>query len=625
MSQYVDQKDTKHLKVRITFLLGIVSFVFLIIIIRLWYLQLIKDNYYKRLAENNRIRLAKISAPRGIVFDADNNRLIENRPGFDIILVREDIKDWARLKKVLPSLVNIARDDMDRKLNKAKNNPPYQPIKLKHDIDWNDAAKIEIFQIDLPGISLAVSPRRLYPRGGIASHLLGYIGEVDEDDLKRLEGPRYSAGDMIGKYGIENSWDEYLRGINGSKQVEVDATGRGIGLLKQVNPIPGNNIHLTIDLHTQDTAAKVMEGKSGAIVALDPNNGKIKAMFSSPSFDPNLFIKGLTQEEWERLIKSPFHILTNKTIQGQYPPASTLKPIVAAALLEERIVSPSTFIYSGPSFSYGDRVYRDWKQEGHGEINIYRAIVESSDTFFYQTGVKLGIDKLSYYLKRFGLDKPTGIDLRDEKHGLVPSRNWKRKVFKDQWYDGDTILASIGQGYMLATPLQIANAYAAIANGGTLFKPQLVDRVETPEGKVISEFEARETGTLPVSTKTLRLIRQALAGVVHDSKGTARGIRMDDLKIAGKTGTAQVVRLGEERKRPEELPYKLRDHAWFVGYAPAHAPKIVVCVLVEHGGFGSETAAPLAREVIKAYLRLENTTTAGSNLETHGDNTVTPG
>ena len=602
MTPYVAQKEPFYLQVRLYYIAGIVLFIFLLIIIRLWDLQVIKSSEMKRFSENNRIRVVRLTAPRGIIFDRNGNRLVENRPGFDLTVVREDLKDIEALKETLPHRIEIAPDAIEEALRRGKRLPPYQSIKLKEDIGWEEVAVIESFRIDIPGIGLDVSPRRLYPYNGLASHLIGYVGEIDEGNLRRLGGVDYKAGDTIGKYGLEESWDGFLRGSAGGKQIEVDAIGREIALLEKLSPVPGNNIYLTIDLNTQKAARQLMKGKAGAIVAMEPQSGRILAMVSSPSFDPNIFTTRLTGEKWERLVKNPLNLLTNRVIQGQYPPASTFKIITAAALLEDGLISPSAKIESGPVFEFGGREYRDWKEEGHGAINVYRAIVESSDTFFYQMGLKLGVDRLSHYASGFGFGSRTGIEIKGEKGGLVPSKAWKKRIYGEPWYMGETISVSVGQGFLLATPLQVLNAYAAIANGGRLFLPQIVERIETPGGEVIRDFVPKETGVLPVSKRTLNLLRSALRGVVSDDKGTARFIRTRGFAIAGKTGTAQVAMLGEERLKAKEIPYRLRDHAWFAGYAPADDPRIAVVVLVEHGGFGSEVAAPIAREVMRAYL-----------------------
>jgi penicillin-binding protein 2 len=602
MTPYIEQKEPFYLQVRLYYIAGIVFFIFLLIIIRLWDLQVIKSSEMKRFSENNRIRVVRLTAPRGIIFDRNGNRLVENRPGFDLTVVREDLKDIEALKESLLQRIEIAPDAIEEALRRGRRLPPYQSIKLKEDIGWEEVAAIESFRTDIPGIGLDVSPRRLYPYNGLASHLIGYVGEIDEGNLRRLGGVDYKAGDTIGKYGLEESWDGFIRGRAGGKQIEVDAIGREIALLEKLSPVSGNNIYLTIDLNTQKRAQQLMKGKAGAIVAMEPHSGRILAMVSSPSFDPNIFTTRLTDEEWKRLVKNPLNILTNRVIQGQYPPASTFKVITAAALLEDGLISPATEIESGPFFEFGGREYRDWKEEGHGAINVYRAIVESSDTFFYQMGLKLGVDRLSHYASGFGFGSRTGIEIKGEKGGLVPSKAWKKRVYGEPWYMGETISVSVGQGFLLATPLQVLNAYAAIANGGRLFLPQVVERIETPDGEVIRDFVPKETGVLPVSKRTLDIVRSALKGVVSDDKGTARFIRTRGFAIAGKTGTAQVAMLGEERLKAKEIPYRLRDHAWFAGYAPADNPGIAVVVLVEHGGFGSEVAAPIAREVMKAYL-----------------------
>ncbi|MCP3676904.1 MAG: penicillin-binding protein 2 [Deltaproteobacteria bacterium] len=602
MTPYVEQREPRYLPGRLYYVAGIVLFIFLLIIIRLWHLQVIKSSEMKRFSENNRIRVVRLTAPRGIIFDRNGNRLVENRPGFDLTVVREDLKDIEALKETLPDRIEIAPDAIEEALRRGRRLPPYQSIKLKEDIGWEEVAAIESFRTDIPGIGLDVSPRRLYPYNGLASHLIGYVGEIDEGNLRRLGGVDYKAGDTIGKYGLEESWDGFIRGSAGGKQIEVDAIGREIALLEKLSPVPGNNIYLTIDLNTQKRARQLMKGKAGAIVAMEPRSGRILAMVSSPSFDPNVFTTRMTDEEWERLVKNPLNILTNRVIQGQYPPASTFKVITAAALLEDGLISSSAKIESGPVFEFGGREYRDWKEEGHGAIDVYRAIVESSDTFFYQMGLKLGVDRLSHYAIGFGLGTRTGIEIKGEKGGLVPSKAWKKGKYGKPWYMGETISVSVGQGFLLATPLQVLSAYAAIANGGRLFLPQVVERIETPDGEVIRDFVPKETGVLPVSKRTLDVVRSALKGVVSDDKGTARFIRTRGLAIAGKTGTAQVAMLGEERLKAKEIPYRLRDHAWFAGYAPADDPKIAVAVLVEHGGFGSEIAAPIAREVMRTYL-----------------------
>ncbi|MBI3755063.1 MAG: penicillin-binding protein 2, partial [Deltaproteobacteria bacterium] len=354
---------------------------------------------------------------------------------------------------------------------------------------------------------------------------------------------------------------------------------------------------------------------------IDPQSGKILAAVSNPSFDPNLFAAGIDKKQWNNLISNPFHVMETKTIQGQYPPASTFKVITAAAALEEGVITPSTKIYAGGSFWFGNKEFRDWKAGGHGIIDVHRAIVESSDTFFYQVGLKVGIDRLAYYAKGFGLGRKTGIQLTNEKPGLVPSSSWKKETQGAPWYEGETISVAVGQGYLIATPLQMLNAYAAIANSGRLYLPQIVNRVETPQCQVMWRFMPQEIGRIPISPATIKIVKDALKGVVNEDGGTGWPARVPGIEVAGKTGTAQVMKLKENtsRKKPKDTPYEQRDHAWFIGFAPAENPEIAVAVLVEHGGFGAEAAAPVAREVIKAYLKPKLQT---NMLKTYGIKTI---
>lgn len=602
---YIGQDNQKEFNKSLYIAAGLAMFVFFILLARIWYLQIFRGKEFTELAENNRIRLIRTIAPRGIVFDANNKMLVENRPSFDISIIPEDVKDIEKIKQTLPDIVNINEADIDAKLKAARKMPPFQPVKIKEDISWDEVARIEIARIDLPGVVLEIEPRRRYLFGDLIAHLVGYLGEINEGQLKVLKKANYRQGDYIGKYGVEEGWEDYLRGVNGGKQIAVDAFGREIELIKKINPVSGSSLHLTIDLETQIAARVALKDKVGSVVAIDPSNGRVIAFVSSPAFDPNVFSTGVSKEEWTELATSPFRTLENKPIQGQYPPASTFKLITAAAALEEKVITPSTKIYSGGTFRFGNRDFRDWKEKGHGYINVHRAIVESSDTFFYQVGLKVGIDRLAFYAKGFGLGQKTGIPLTNEKPGLVPSSKWKMDAYKVKWYEGETVSASVGQGYVLATPLQMANVYAAIANNGRLFQPQVVDNVKDLDGKILWEFKPKEIGRVPVSEETLNILKKALYGVVHEDGGTGRGLRIEGIPVGGKTGTAQVVKLKENspRLKPHQVAYEQRDHAWFVGFAPVDDPKIVVAVMVEHGGFGSEAAAPVAKEVIKAYLR----------------------
>ena len=605
MSIYLGNNKPGELKTRLYVATGIAISLFFLLAIRLWYFQIFKGTEFKELSENNRVRLVRESAPRGLILDRTSKIIVENRPAFHLAIIPEDVKDWSKIKRVLPNIISITENDIKAKVSKANNRPSFQAIKLKDDLTWEEIARIETFRLDIPGIVLTIEPRRIYPFGNTVAHIIGYLGEIDERQIKKLKKANYIPGDFIGKYGIEYQLEKYLRGMNGGRQIEVDAMGREIKLLRKITPIQGYHVHLTIDLDTQLAASAAMQDKVGAVIALDPHNGKILASVSAPSFDPNSFAAGIDKEQWNNLITNPFHVMEAKTIQGQYPPASTFKIITAAAALEDAVITPSTKIYAGESFWFGNKEFRDWKAGGHGIIDVHRAIVESSDTFFYQVGLKLGIDRLAYYAKGFGLGRKTGINLINEKPGLIPSSKWKKDTYSTKWYEGETISVSVGQGYVTTTPLQILNAYAAIANGGKLYLPQLVNMVETQAGQIIWSFAPQEIGRIPVSPSHIKILQDALKGVVNEEGGTGQIVRLPGIVVAGKTGTAQVVKLKENspRRKPKDTPYEQRDHAWFVGFAPVENPEIAVAVIVEHGGFGAEAAAPVAREVIKAYLK----------------------
>ncbi len=605
MKTFFPDKEPSDLIGRLVVPLAVAAVVFFILIAQLWNLQVMGASRYRELSLNNRVRLTKSTAPRGLIFDRNGIRLAENRPGFDLLVVPEDIVDWNATTSKLTEMVDITPEMIEGRVSKARKRPPFEAIKIKGDISWEEMARIESAKFRLPGVALSVGPKRSYPIGEATAHLVGYLGEVGDKELKQNGEPGtvpYRLGDVIGRHGIERALEDKIRGRDGGSHVEVDAVGREIKVIKRFPPIPGNNIYLTIDLGLQLEAARALEGRAGAIVAMDPKTGEILAMVSSPSFDPNRITTGMTTKEWKALLDNPMSVLTNRSIQGQYPPASILKPITATAVLEEGIITATRKIEAGSSFTFAKEKYRDWKKEGHGKINIYRAIVESSDTFFYQVALELGIDKLAFYARGFGLGEKTGITLGNEKSGLIPDRAWKLDTYKTPWYRGETINASVGQGFMLATPIQLANAYAAIANGGTVLKPKLIREVRSQDGTTTETFSVEKVSKLPLAPSTLKLIRKALKGVVNDEGGTARGLMNKDFVVAGKTGTAQVVRMKERIKDIEEVPYKLRDHAWFVGFAPYEDPSIVVAVIVEHGGFGSRTAAPIALKVFRNYL-----------------------
>lgn len=575
--------------------------VFLIIFIRLWYIQIVKWQELRFLSENNRIRLRKIPAVRGMIWDRSGRVLADNRPSFNVMVMPEDVDNLKGLASQLSQLLHLPPGDIERAIT-DRDRPPFQPVTVKRDISWSELSLLKTHSLDLPGVEIRIEPIRTYPYGAMAAHILGYVGEINKEELKEKRG--YTMGDWVGKCGVEWRWEGHLRGIDGGRQVEVDAVGKEIRVISEVPPAPGHNLYLTIDLDLQRYGEELLGEKTGVIIAMDPATGEILAYCSRPSFQPVLFAEGISAKEWETLTSHPLRPLHNKGIQGLYPPGSVFKIVTAAAGLEEGVITPQTTFYCYGAYTRGGREYQCWRSAGHGAISFYRGVVESCDVYFYHVGERLGVERLSSYAKGFGLGRPTGIGLPGEKEGLIPSAEWKQERLGEPWYAGETISMAIGQSFLLVTPLQMLNLISAVANDGVLFKPQVAKRVEDLDKKVLWEYHPEEIGKLPVSQGTLDTIKDALVGVTKDETGTGRAARLAGVDVAGKTGTAQVVKLrgGGRRLRPEEMPYELRDHAWFVAYAPADAPKIAVVVLIEHGGQGGSVAAPLAREMIRRYL-----------------------
>lgn len=603
MSIYFSDKDTGFLKERLKTITILILVAFSILILRLLFLQVFKSEHYTRLSKNNRIRLVKVTAPRGNILDKNNTLLAENRPSFNLVLVREDVQDMDKIKNFVIKKLNVKEEDFNNKLAKGKRLPSYYNILIKEELTWKETALVENSMHEYSGLNVEVNPKREFLYDNVFSHVIGYLGEINDYELEKKKSKGYRFGDTIGKYGLEQVFEEHLKGKHGGREVEVDAFGRHIKVMKEVATTPGQDITLTIDLKTQIEAYKALKGKSGAVVALNPNNGKVLVMASAPTFNPDFFTTGISETEWRKIIDNPRKTMLNKAIQTHYPPASTFKPITAIAVLEENLIDVEEKVFSGASFRLGRKTFRDWKASGHGKINIHSAIVQSSDTFFYQMGLKLGIDKLSYYAKIFGLGEKTDFVLKGEVPGLVPTKKWKKRKTGEEWMGGETVISAVGQGYFLSTPLQMATVYSAFANGGTLYTPQLIEKIETKDKVIIREFSPLVKSKVDISEGTMHFIQNALIDVVESDKGTARSLRWHKLKIAGKTGTAQVIAQKKRTKDIETMKYETRDHAWFVGYAPYDNPQIVVCVIIEHGGFGSKAAAPVALKVFKKYLK----------------------
>ena len=597
------------LRRRLSVALGVALLCFLLLLARLWNLQILHGDEMRTLSENNRIRLHRVQATRGTVVDRNGRVLIDSRPSFDAVLVPEDTHNVEATIENLAQFLGQSPADVHGLLTQLSARPPFEEVTIKRDLSWDDVVALETHQLDLSGVSLQITPRRSYPLGPVLAHLLGYVGEASPQDL--AADPRYRMGDMVGKSGLEKHWESYLRGINGGQQVEVDAVGRKLRVLREVEEAPGDIIKLTVDLDLQDTAAHALGERDGSVVAIDPNTGEILAYVNQPSFDPNVFARGVHRDEWRALLADKHKPLNNRAIQGQYPPGSTFKIIVATAALEEGVINPFTHIYCPGGMQFGNHYFRCWKKGGHGSVNLHEALVQSCDTFFYQVAQRLGIDVIAQYARAFGLGLPTGIDLEHEKAGTIPDSAWKRARFKQPWYAGETLSAAIGQGYVTATPLQMANAVATAAVGKR-FKPHFVRQVETPDGEVVQSEPPELIGELKVRQTTLREVRDALRDVVNTERGTGKKAKLVGIEAAGKTGTSQVVKMGKERLKASQLTWQHRDHAWFVAYAPVEAPEIAVAAIVEHAeGGGGAIAAPVVREVMQRYFDLKKQRESG--------------
>jgi penicillin-binding protein 2 len=606
MSQYLKKIDKDWYRQRVTWGIVWLLTAFIVLFARLFYLQVIEGQEYRRLSDNNCIRLQSMDAPRGLIFDRNGRLLVDNRPSFDLFIVLKDAKPIEETLNKLNSYTGFPVDELVNKIKQSKEVAPFKPILLKQDIGRDLMAVIEVHKFDLPGISIQVRPMRHYINEMSAAHILGYLGEIGPDELKQERFQGCVPGDYVGKFGSEKSFEPLLRGSRGGRQVEVNATGQMVRVIKTVDAEPGDNLYLTIDQDLQNRAESLLRGISGAVVALNPNNGHVLAMASSPSFDQNAFVAGLNRNQWKELVSNPRKPMSNKAIQGEYPPASTYKIITAMAGLEEGVIDENTPFFCPGYYQFGDRTFRCWKKGGHGSVNVVKALAESCDVFFYQVGLKLGVDRLAWYAKACGLGEETGIQLDHEGQGLVPTAAWKSASIGASWQRGETISVAIGQGYNLATPVQLAVLTAAIANGGARYKPLILEKIINSEGAAVENKEREILGKLPVSAKNMEIIRRGLWEVVNSDRGTARIAHLANVDVSGKTGTAQVFsRKGGETTKEERVASHLKSHAWFIAYAPSKNPKIAMSVIVEHGEHGSSAAAPVARDLIDSFFNAE--------------------
>lgn len=578
-----------------------------VLALRMAYLQVVYHQHYSSLATNNRVSLKAVAPTRGLIFDRNGVVLAQNIPTFTLEIIQERVEDLSYTLDELAALIPISEDDRERFEHERRRTRRFNPVPLRFRLSDEEVAVVSINLHRLPGVEINSTLTRHYPLADLTAHTVGYVGRISERDLQEIDTSNYAATRHIGKIGVERSHEHLLHGRVGREQVETNARGRILQILHREPPQPGHNLYLNIDIALQQEAMAAFAGERGALVAIEPGSGAVLALVSVPSYDPNLFINGISQAAFRELSDSRDQPLFNRALRGQYPPGSTTKPILGLAGLElneitslDSVVCPGWFSLPGD-----DHRYRDWRREGHGPIGVTRSIVESCDVFFYDLSLKLGIDRMSSYIAQFGFGQRTGLDIGGEASGLLPSREWKRRVKREPWYPGETLITSIGQGFNLATPLQLANATATLGNRGKHMQPFVVQAVQDPASGEKTRFEPIQLHQVPIQDPgNWWRIDRAMVRSVEEPAGTARSIsRGLQYRIAGKTGTAQVFGLAQDQEYvEEEIAKRLRDHALFVAYAPSDDPKIAVALIVENGGGGGRTAAPIARRVMDRYL-----------------------
>lgn len=588
------------------------------IVARLFYLQIMKGEELRKFSDNNRLKKERVFASRGMIFDRNGKVIVDNRASFDVVLLSQYYSFAPEENIRLAKALKMEPEELERRLSKVNRAPSYYPVLLKSDVSKDVLAAIEMDAEGFRGVDIEINVQRRYPFGDISSQLLGYIGEVDPNDLKDKR-KNFQKGDYIGKMGIERHLDAELRGLNGVGYVEVDAMGRRkksetnerlLGFYTQTDPIPGHNIYLTLDSDLEEVAAHALKSRdfSGSVVALDPRSGEVLAMVNYPSYDPaTISGREVNAKVWSALAEDKDRPLRNRAIQDHYPPGSTFKLIVAIAGLAEGLVTPKTSVTCNGSLPFGKRTFNCWKH--HGPVDFVRAIKESCDVFFYKLGLQLGVDRLAKYSRLYGFGARTGIKLPGEQKGLIPDSEWKLKTYNEKWQEGETLSIAIGQGYVDVTPLQLVSAYSAIGNGGFIYRPYLVRRVESRSGGLIREFQPELVRKIEVPTEVYDAVKEGLYRVVNEAGGTAFASRSKKTIISGKTGTAQVRNFGDIKKaKCDNLDRKDRHHGVFVGYAPRDNPQIAVVAMAEHACHGS-SAAPVVKEVIDAYFEKQTALT----------------
>jgi len=603
------QREIFHFQLRLVVGIGFVSVLLAILLLRFFYLQAVRHGYYQTLSEGNRIAIVPIVPNRGLILDRNGVVLARNYSGYTLEINQNKTANLDATINNLSTLVTITNKDRKRFNKQLTESHNFETLVIRNRLSDEEVARFAAQQYRFPGVEIKARLFRDYPFGEMTSHLIGYIGRINDTEVNQLEenelSANYRGSDYIGKTGLEQSYESDLHGTTGIEQVEVDAGGRAVRKVSSTAPVSGNTLRLSIDAKLQEIAEKSFGNYRGALVAIDPNNGEVLAFVSKPGYDPNPFIDGIDTQSWDDLNNSPDVPLNNRALRGQYPPGSTIKPFMALAALNFHIRNPEqsisdTGVYYLPGSS---RQYRDWKAGGHGSVNMFKAIQVSCDTYFYGLANELGIDNIFDFLSRFGFGKNTGIDLEGEASGLLPSKEWKMKRYQQIWYPGDTVSVGIGQGYSLVTPLQLAFATATLANNGVAYQPHLVKEVQSPissENRFIAKDPIYD---LNINPENLDLVRRAMVAVTQPGGTAVYASLGAPYKIAGKTGTAQVIAMKQgEKYDVKNVDERLRDHAWFIAYAPEENPRIAMAVLVENGGHGGGTAAPIARKVLDYYL-----------------------
>lgn len=590
-------RELMEMKQRTVLLSFVVGAIFFLLLLRLWHLQILSAEDYRSKSEDNRLRFVPIAASRGAIMDRNGTVLVSNQPSFSLAVIPQEVKDREALLDQLVSLLGLDREELAERWKKGRGRAKYYPIVLASNITRDQVEIIEENHLRLPGVEIEVKPVREYASGILASHLMGYIGEVSEEELARKGNEGYNPGDYIGKNGIERAWEKELHGRDGGRQLEVDARGRVLRTISESQPMVGNSVVLTIDARVQEQAESAFGEQAGAAVAMDVNSGEVLAFVSNPGFDPALFSGKMPPDIWKQYLEDKRRPLENKALTGQYPPGSTFKVITALAGLENRLVDENSSVSCGGAYRLGTSTFKCWNKHGHGTVNLKKSLRESCDVYYYHLGDRLGVDRIAAMARRFMLGSPLGIGLNHEKGGLIPTTEWKLKRFKKPWIRGETPSVSIGQGYVLMTPIQLASMIATVANEGTIYRPHLVKRVVDADGRTLKEFGAERLGSTGVSASSYRLVKQGLFAVVNERGGTGGAARIGYVTVAGKTGTSQVVKL----RKGGGNPYQYRDHALFVAFAPFEKPEIAVAVIVEHGEHGGSAAAPIAGRIIRAW------------------------